>query len=46
MTATLCADMFSNSYVLLRKRCVMLRFVAVPINVKSDESFVKRDEDD
>ncbi len=30
MTATLCAAMFSNSYVLRRKHCVMLRFVAVP----------------
>ncbi len=37
MTATLCAATFSNSYVLLHKRCVMLRFVAVPfltINVQ------------
>jgi hypothetical protein len=30
VTATLCAATFSNSYVLGRKRCVMLRFVAVP----------------
>ncbi len=30
MTATLCAATFSNSYVLWHKRCVMLRFVAVP----------------
>ncbi len=30
MTATLCAATFSNSYVLWRKRCVILRFVAVP----------------
>jgi hypothetical protein len=28
--ATLCAATFSNSYVMWRKRCVMLRFVAVP----------------
>ncbi len=30
MTATLFGATFSNSYVLWRKRCVMLRFVAVP----------------
>ncbi len=30
MTATLCAATLSNSYVLWCKRCVMLRFVAVP----------------
>ncbi len=30
MTATFCAATFSNSYVLWHKRCVMLRFVAVP----------------
>ena len=31
VTATLCAATFSNSYVFWCKRCVMLRFVAVPI---------------
>ncbi len=30
MTATLCAATFSHSYVLWRKHCVMLHFVAVP----------------
>jgi hypothetical protein len=30
VTATLCAATFSNSYVKWRKRCVILRFVAVP----------------
>jgi hypothetical protein len=31
VTATLCAATFSNIYVLCHKRCVMLRFVAVPM---------------
>ncbi len=35
MTATLCAVTFSNSYVLWHKRCVMLRFVAVPKGVST-----------
>jgi hypothetical protein len=30
VTSTLCAAMFSNSYVKLRLLYVMLRFVAVP----------------
>ncbi len=30
VTATLCAATFSNSYILWREHCVMLRFVAVP----------------
>ncbi len=33
VTATLCAATFSNSYVLWRKRCVMLRFVTVPLQI-------------
>ncbi len=37
MTATLCAATFSNSYVKGRKRCVMLRFVAVPVILPSGE---------
>ncbi len=37
MTDTLCAATFSNSYVLWRKRCVMLRFVAVPFKQREKQ---------